>query len=101
MQAFSISAPQLSEEEQQREKDALTNEERLEISQDVAGRARFIETPEMTRQGLVKFQQELSQIPHKTKDAYLQAMQRAPQLVETETNPIKFLRCERFDAKVM
>jgi hypothetical protein len=99
MQAFSISAPQLSEEEQQREKEALTLEEKLEIENDMNASARFMETPEMTTKGLMEFRQELDLIPNDKKSAYLQAMKRVPALVETETSPIKFLRCERFDAK--
>ena len=100
MQTFSISAPQLTKEEQQREKDALTEEERLEIQKDIQGTARFLETEEMTVNGLEQFQQELEQIPNDEKEAYLEAMQRSPDLVKTETNPIKFLRCEHFNVKV-
>lgn len=100
MLAFSISAPQLTEEDQQREVDALTEKERIELEESMNGTARFLETDEIARRGLAEFQQEVAMIPTEEKEAYLEALRRAPRIVETETDPIKFLRCEHFDAKV-
>lgn len=97
---FSISAPQLTEKEQEEELEALTEEERLQIQNDVNGTARFMETEEMVTRGLIEFENQVELIPAQQKEAYLEAVQRVPHLVETETNPIKFLRCEHFDAKV-
>ena len=97
---FSISAPHVTEEELQRERDALSEKERMEIEQDVQGTSVFLETPDMTTQGLAQFQLEMSLIPDHKKEAYLEAIRRVPDIVEKETNPIKFLRSEHFDAKV-
>lgn len=99
MHCFSISAPICTVEEHQQELELLSKEERREIEENVTGTARFIETPSMKEAGLVEFQHELDLIPTEQKEAYLEAVRRCPLLVETETSPVKFLRCEHYNAK--
>jgi len=44
-----------------------------------------------------KLNRVIELIPHQQKTAYLEALQRAPHLVETESDPICFLQCDNFN----
>jgi hypothetical protein len=102
MPVFSFTAPLISPEDEKHEQESLSPETRKEIQDQLYGRenkAELIEeTPERMTERLVQFNQALEKIPDKRD--YVDALQRAPSLVETESNPIKFLRCEQFDASV-
>lgn len=44
-----------------------------------------------------KLNRVIELIPHQQKNAYLEALQRAPHLVETESDPICFLQCDNYN----
>jgi hypothetical protein len=99
MSAFTFTAPIVTEEEEREERAALTDEERLRLNLDVYGGEQFVpETEEMLENGVVLLRQALQDIPDTEKAAYLEALEIAPLLVERESNPVAFLRCEKYDA---
>jgi hypothetical protein len=99
MPVFSFTAPLISPEDEKREQETLSAETRKEIQDQLYGRENPIEeTPELITERLVQFNQALDKIPDKRD--YVDALRRAPSLVKTESNPIKFLRCEQFEASV-
>jgi hypothetical protein len=53
---------------------------------------------EMRRQHLGQFHSALRHLPDREKREVFEALRRAPGLVESESNPVKFLRRESFDA---
>jgi hypothetical protein len=101
MPVFSFTAPLISPEDEKREQESLSPETRKTIQDQLYGRESPIdETPELIKERLVQFHQALDNINIPEKRDYVDALRRAPPLVETESNPIKFLRCEKFDASV-
>jgi hypothetical protein len=58
----------------------------------------YQKTEEMLENGVVLLRQALQDIPDTEKAAYLEALEIAPLLVERESNPVAFLRCEKYDA---
>ena len=100
--AFSFSAPVITEEDEQVERDNLTEEERQTVYDDLHGSGvhRIQETEDMRAQGLVEMEQHLTSVPQEKKRDYLEAMKRCPDLVEEESNPLLFLRTDDYDAKV-
>ncbi len=59
--------------------------------------SRYVETRTIQREGRLKLSEALKTIHDKEKTAYLEAVRRVPNLVENESNPIRFLRCDRYD----
>ena len=51
---------------------------------------------EKMRRGLEEFREILASIPHEEKGAYLQALDRCPELIELESNPRLFLKYKDF-----
>ena len=101
MPAFSFTAPQITEEDERREKEALTQEERKRLEDDLYGSNDLDEHPEMTETAAAYcLQQAMMQIPAEQKEAYLEALERAPELVAKESPAIAFMRCENYDAAV-
>lgn len=101
MPVFSFTAPLISPEDEKREQESLSPETRKEIQDQIYGRENnsiFEETSELLTEKLLQFHQALDKIPDKRD--YVDALRQAPFLVETESNPIKFLRCEQFNASV-
>ena len=100
MSAFSFTAPQFTDQEASNEVNSLTPEEKQRIENACYGRngddsSPWIEeTPELIETSLRDMASCLSAIV--SKDAYNEAMQLVPHLVEQESAPIRFLRCERF-----
>jgi hypothetical protein len=100
MSAFTFTAPIVTEEEEREERAALTDEERLRLNLDVYGGEQFVpETEEMLENGVVLLREALQDIPDTEKAAYLEAIEIAPLVVERESNPVAFLRCEKYDAE--
>jgi hypothetical protein len=56
------------------------------------------EGPSLRRKGLDEIKGALACIPSREKKSYMEAIERVPSLVATESNPIVFLRCEKFNA---
>jgi len=99
--AFSFSAPQFTENDELKEIEDLTEEERTDISNDLMGtNSTSEETLEMRQDGIVELQEELDAISVDDKGAYLQALEECPAVVERETSPLLFLRSTKFNAKL-
>jgi hypothetical protein len=99
MSAFTFSAPIVTPEEEQAEREALPEEERQRIHEEVYGSEIEIkETDAMAEKAILLLHEALDEIPDSAKQAYLEASKRAPLLVERESAPIRFLRCEKYNA---
>jgi hypothetical protein len=94
-----LTALVVTPEEEQAEREALTEEERQSIHKEVYGSEDELEeTDTMVENAVLLLQEALHEIPDAEKQAYLEALERAPLLVERESDPIQFLRCEKYDA---
>jgi hypothetical protein len=94
-----FSAPFVTPEEEQAEREALPEEERQRIHEEVyGGEVEIEETGTMVENALLLLQEALNEIPAAAKQAYLEATERAPLLVERESDPISFVRCEKYGA---
>ena len=103
MPAFSFSAPRFSAEDELREHATLTEDEQLQIANDLMGNSNESHpelTPEDVHFALEQFHSELDLIPDNEKSSVVHAMREAPELVQRESNPMLFLRAEAFDSKV-
>jgi hypothetical protein len=99
MSAFTFSAPVVTPEDEQAEREALTEEERQKIHEEIYGEEEEMEeTDTMVENAVLLLRQALNDIPETAKKAYLEALERAPLLVERESDHIRFLRCEKYDA---
>jgi hypothetical protein len=101
MSAFSFSAPIVTPDDEQAEREALPEEERQRIRKEVYGvEDEMEETDTMVEKAVLLLQEALQEIPDAQKQTYLEALECAPLLVERESDPIRFLRCEKYDAGV-
>ena len=99
MSAFTFTAPIVTEEEEQAERDALTEEERRRIEKDLYGEeTEIIETEELLNNGLIMIQEALDALPLGLKTDYMRACEISPDLVERESPFIRFLRVSEWDA---
>jgi hypothetical protein len=79
----------------------MTDAEREEVRHDLYGtHVEQEETPELLETSLANFQTCLEEIPEAEKEVYLQACEKCPELVNTESAPIRFLRSENYDPEV-
>jgi len=62
------------------------------------GEERVAETPEALEAGLEELQRAIDAIPLESKASYLRALEACPELVKKESDPVTFLRFDRFDA---
>jgi hypothetical protein len=111
MSVLSITAPQFTSEDERLEQETYTPEELDAAQKDVSGEissrekenpeddtpeAVPLEQQEQERQVLQQaMQQALQEIPLEEKDAYLEAMERVPQLIDLESPPHLFLKAEQ------
>jgi hypothetical protein len=58
----------------------------------------FVESDAMKAQANQQLEDAIKLIPQDAKAAYLEALERAPKLVATESDPMRFLRFEKFNA---
>ena len=101
MQAFSFSAPRFTEEDEIRELAAMTDAEREEVRNDLYGtHSELEETDQLREVSLEEMQQALDEIQDDEKSGYLEACQICPELVRTESAPIRFLRSENYQPEV-
>lgn len=101
MQAFSFSAPRFTEEDEIRELAAMTDAEREEIKQDLYGtHVEIEETSEIRENSLREMQVCLEEISEREKEVYMEACTVCPELVRTESAPIRFLRSENYHPEV-
>jgi hypothetical protein len=99
--AISYTAPRFTEDDMRREEESLSQEERLEIENDVTGnQAIRRETAQTVSEGIAEFQQALDAINVNDKQAYLEALENCPDVVREESDPIQFLRCENYNGRV-
>ena len=100
MPAISFTAPEISEEEERKERAALTNEERQRLQDDLYGTGGVFETEEMRQSAAGRLQQAMMLMPVEQKCDYLEALERVPELVVKESPALAFMRCENYDATV-
>jgi hypothetical protein len=99
MSAFTFTSPVVTEEDERKEREALTDDERRKVHEDVYGGEQLVtETDTMLVNGVAMLRDAVQSIPDEEKTAYLEALEIAPLLVERESNPVAFLRCENYDA---
>jgi hypothetical protein len=101
MSVLSITAPQFTGEDARLEQETYSDEEVEGAQRDLLGRPALEETQlseEDLEQLLQDFYQALEEITLEEKEAYVEALERVPQLVELESNPLTFLRAEEYHA---
>jgi hypothetical protein len=99
MSCFTFTAPIVTEQQEKEEREALTDDERKKLHEDVYGGEELVtETEEMLRNGTRMLRDAVLAIPDAEKVAYLEALEIAPLMVERESDPVAFLRCEHYDA---
>jgi hypothetical protein len=76
------------------EEEDASKEQSVDDSEDPDG----LEGPSLRRKGLDEIKEALARIPSQDRKSYIEAIERVPSLVATESNPIVFLRCEKFNA---
>ena len=100
MPAFSITAPEITADDERRERAALTDEERRRLHDDLSGTSTVVETEEMRTLAPALLQKAMLEIPVEEKAAYLEALERVPELVAMESPALAFMRFEGFNAPV-
>lgn len=97
---FTFSAPEMTPEEEKEELEQLSTEERQQIKDNIYGRRRFEETEEMWLLGHSQLKEALYLLPAEEKDAYLEALERCPNVVRVGTDFIAFMRADEYCAQV-
>jgi hypothetical protein len=106
MPAFSFTAPHVTPEQEREERENLSDARRREIHNDLFGfeqqqhRHAGKEVPEVSDSALDGIYEAIEKLPLQQKIEYLEARKHAPKLCQTESDPIMFLRCEKFDYEV-
>jgi len=96
MAAFSFTAPTFTEQDALTERESLAEEVRQQLEDECFGRVAVItETPELVANALRDMDLYLASINDKPE--YEEVLRIAPHLVEQESPPIRFLRCECFN----
>jgi len=97
--SFSHTAPRFTDEDRKREYNLLSEAERRKIDDDRNGTDThtFGLQEEDSQDYVLQMEEELHTIPSADKEAYTQALIRCPDLVETESKPVKFLRKHDFN----
>lgn len=113
MSSLSITAPQFTDEEERLEQETISEEERQAAHLDLFGSSNGSSNnnsgssnvnsgtgipflPSLCEDEIdEEFRQALDEIPIEDKEGYLEAIERAPMLVEEESNPRWFLRAEK------
>jgi hypothetical protein len=98
---FSCTAPRWETKQDDMEKASLTEEEKKAIENEIFGQRGILrETPTMVARTCALMQDAVDLIPDEQKQSYIQALVQCPELVRTESEPLRFLRCERFNTWV-
>jgi hypothetical protein len=98
---FSITSPRITEDDERRERESLTPEEVDELEHDIHGTGfDIVETDDMRLQAIVQLDEAIGIIPDTDKVAYLRALEICPELVQTESESIRFLRSENYNSWV-
>ena len=91
MPAFSFSAPLVTPEEEQVERETLSEEEKKSFHDEVYGSEKAVEveeTEELLENAFRVLREALESIPTSEKRSYLEALERILGLVERECNPV-------------
>jgi hypothetical protein len=98
---FSCTAPRWEAKQDDLERASLTEEEKKTIENEIFGQRGILrETPTMVVRTCALMQDAVDLIPDEQKQSYIRALVQCPELVRTESEPLRFLRCERFNAWV-
>ena len=106
MYVFSLTAPRFTEDQDQKEHQDLNSVEAAALERDIYGSIRgkqetgwiVIDETKTTRvQGLAQLEEAVDMLPPNVKADFLRALATAPDVVESETSPLEFLRVEEFD----
>jgi hypothetical protein len=98
--AFSFTAPQFTEEEEKVQKESLSEEDKRIIEDDVYGRRQIIESDYQRESSPALVQAALHAIREEDKQDYLAALDACPNLVATESDALRFMRADNYNAKV-
>jgi hypothetical protein len=102
MSSFSFTAPYISVDEERQEVADLTDDERQRIQLDLYGADDAEPAADQPKaaieSSLSAYREALSALMIQNSTAYETACQVCPDLVESESNPLDFLRCEDGDA---
>jgi len=90
----SLTAPRFTEEDERRELANQSLAEQEEIERDVFGHeSGFVkDTDLMKAEGTAKLEEAIEMIPAAEKQNYLRALELCPDLVQSESEPVRFLR---------
>jgi hypothetical protein len=98
---ISCTAPRWETKQDDLEKASLTEEEKIKIENEICGQRGILrETPTMVTRTCALMQDAVDLIPDEQKQSYIRALAQCPNLVQTESEPLRFLRCERFNVWV-
>jgi hypothetical protein len=109
MPGFSFTAPIVTPEEEKRERANLTRKELQALNNDLYGTQDILPTPAATKslsrtlsenEANNRVRKAIDGIPLKEKKEYLKAMEQVPHLVESESSPEAYFRCEKGNATV-
>jgi hypothetical protein len=100
--SFSWSAPRVTAEQETLERESLTVAERAKLVDDIYGRSQqsVEENSSMVSDAISDMNMHLVLIPPEEKEAYLEALERCPDLVASESTCITFLRAEHYNPEV-
>lgn len=99
----SLCAPTFTAEDDQEETAGLSADETIQIQEDVFGGSQSDDCDVLegfADESLALMDQALRSLSPSEREAYDKAKLGAPHLIDTETNPIYFLRCEDYDPEV-
>jgi hypothetical protein len=100
--SFSWSAPRVTPEQETLERENLTMAEKAKLVDDIYGCSEqaMEENANMVRDAISDINMHLILIPPEEKEAYLEALERCPDLVTSESSCVTFLRAEHFNPEV-
>jgi hypothetical protein len=96
--SFSWSAPQVTPEQETLERESMSSEERATIVADIYGSNNS--SVDENIDAISDVHMHISLISSDEKVAYLEANERCPDLVATESNAMTFLRADRYSPEV-
>lgn len=108
MPAFSFTAPHITPEQEHEEKECLGDEMRQQIQAEMFGVDSLVDHEELTGnvdlamsdESLDGLEKVIETFPLRQKKEYLEALALVPHLVQTESEPSRFLRCEKGNMEV-
>ena len=95
MNTFSITAPRFSEDDEQRERESVSPEEWAEIQRDLYGQdaSSDIEEVDDSLESKLTVKAAIAALEESKRSANEGALAKCPELVDSESDPVRFLRC--------